>query len=155
MKPEDVRKELAIDKHQLDIELESQPDLVYRVGMELARAISARDGQKEEIRRTEADAAVEARDKIAKPTEKAVQAEVEKHEGVVESRATHLELANAVRRWEVCLDAVKAKGYAIHKICDIMLSEGRAVVGQSERVRKQEEADDVVQEARRRRRRVG
>jgi hypothetical protein len=158
MKPEDVRKLLEIDRESLDMDLVGQPDLVYQVGMAQAKAISERDGQKDKLKLVEAGSSFRARSSLEKITEKAVQEAVELDSDVLRARDLLGKLTEEARQWEVCCDAVRSRGYAIHRLCDFVLTEGAAIVGQSERERRQEKSDSEVQDSMktnpRRRRRV-
>jgi len=153
MNVEDVRKELEIDRFNLEGELVGQPDLVYRVGMAQAKSASERDGWKEQIKLVEAQVGAEVRTKLSKPTEKAIQEGIELDKEVLESRDYFRKLTQQAREWEVCCESVRARGYVLHKLCDFALTEGAAIVGQSERERRQEVADEEVQTTLRKRRR--
>jgi cysteinyl-tRNA synthetase len=157
--PEDVRDELRIDRDQLDHELLGQPELVYDVNMSHAAAINMRDSFKEQLKRIEADASAMHRARLERTssgrvTKQEVEDAVEADHEVMEARDELSDLAARVRRWEVCSESVKARGYALHKLVDMALTHGAAVAGQFEHGdrrsrRDRERADAEVQEARR------
>lgn len=159
----DVDDRLIIDKHQLDKELIAQPQLVNDVGMRWCDAMSSRDSFATELKETISSASGRIRAKLEKDstgkiTVAEVAAAVDSDPIVVEARAKEDELADRVRRWDVKMDSVKARGYALHKLCDLELVQGAAISGQSERVdrRDRREAADAdtqraVEERRKRR----
>lgn len=147
----DVSDRLTIDKNQLDTELVTQPQLVYEVGMCYADAMSRKDGYHAEQKEFMARATMRVRAKLEKSGEKVTVAEVtsavDADDEVVEFRMREQRLADAVRRWDVCVESVKARGYALHKLCELEITQGAAIGGQSEKGRaaRMADADAAVQ----------
>lgn len=161
MKPEDVRELLAIDKAQLDLELERQPELVYDINMACVDAMSDRDAAVLAVKEAEAEVKREYHRDNEKGTATAANNYAAEHKDVLAAKAKLDKLVTLVRRWEVCTNSISKRGMALHKICDLELTHGAAITGQSEREdrsHRREKADDDVQDAvdkrRRRRRRV-
>jgi len=150
----EVKDRLEIDETNLDHELVLQPVLVDEVNDAWADALSARDDAKIREKELRTEAASRYREELDKPTEKAIVEAVDKDEEVAEATRKHNELCDLARRWEKKHESVKARGYALHKLCDMRITFSGAVSGQSEsgRVRR-ERADEEVQEAVRGRRR--
>lgn len=136
MKLSEVHDRLAIDRNSPDEALIDQVSLVEEVGDAYVRAISLRDNAKNRVKSVEADTAQRIRDEYAesgeKLTEKSLAELVERDEGVKSERERLEKLTTEARQWEYKHEAVRQRGYAIHKIADLMIAQGAAVVGQHE-----------------------
>lgn len=153
--PEDVREVMRIDTAQLDHELIAQPEYVYDVNMAHALAISRRDAFKEKLSLMEVAAKRELRETLEtelgkKPTAGDVSDALLEDVDLQEARQKLLELDDLIRRWAVCTESMKRRGYALHELCKQHDTLGAAIAGQSERRR---DADREVENARKNRRR--
>jgi len=145
--PSEVRDELAINRARLDDELVGQPSLVFDVQMEYAKVMSKKDAIKEALKRLEVEKFKHFKRTLEKGTDKDANAEVELDEEVQKLRDNYALAMGMARRWEAAFESVKARGYALHKLVDMHLTQGAAIAGQFER------GDDRSQEAMRERRR--
>lgn len=130
--PDDVLEYLHIDRDQIDTELVTHPALLFAVGSQWARAVSARDGHYQQLKALEAKVAAEYRKKPGKPTEKAVENVVMADPKVIRARDKRIELEHELNQWVSALDSVKQRGFALHDLAQLMCSEHAAVRGQSE-----------------------
>lgn len=160
--PQDVGDMLAIDKNQLDLELMRQPEMVYAVSMKQIASMSQRDAAKNEIKLAENRARQQYRETTEKPTVAATNQFAAEHPDVIEATVAYDALVTLTREWEAGFEAVKSRGYALHKLVDLELAHGAAVAGQSEHVdrspvrpHEDKEVQEAVVQRRRRRRIVG
>lgn len=135
---EELRECLAIDDDNLDDELMKQPDLVYRVGMGWVGAMSERDGQKDYLARIEAALFNKVKQDATKgdgkpPPQTELTKLVNASPEWVRKREKLIELTTAVNKWAILKDAMAARGYALHKLCDLEMMQHNAIGGQSER----------------------
>ena len=157
MKLRDVPEVLHIDKSRLDHELIAQAGLVYEVGTQQARSVSKRDGMKEELRAFEASVNQEYRKTATKNkekvTEKSLDLSVMADTRVIEAKKAFADSCDSTRRWDAAFEAIRARGFALHKLVDFEIATGAAIAGQSEKSRplsrseerRRDHADDEVQ----------
>lgn len=135
---EELRECLVIDKDSLDEELMRQPDYVYRVGLGWVAAVSERDGQKDYLARIEAAIFNKVKQDAMKEDGKAPpQTELTKLVNAspdwVKEKEKFTDLTAAANKWAILKDAMSARGYALHKLCDLEMMQHHAIGGQSER----------------------
>jgi len=129
---------LMIDKDELDTELAQQSALVYSSRMELAEAISERDGQKEYLGRLEAVLRPQLQDMlqvrgVAKPTIKDVECALELDPNWQEQRGKYLELSRRVEERSAFVDSVRSRDFMLKSLNDSLVSQRWITAGESGR----------------------
>lgn len=145
---EDVHDRTIINKDQLDEELVAQPQLVFDVGQRYCDAMSAKDSFENELKELIAKATSRIRIKLEKGsggkiTVAQVEAAVDADPEVVAARAKEIKLADRARRWDNSMDSIRARGYALHKLCDLNVTHSTAIAGQSERIDRKGRREDA------------
>jgi hypothetical protein len=123
---EEYEAMLGIDEHSLNEALEEQPDLFYRVGKILALQISRRDAAKQYLTNQEAIMDSQLRRNVgksdAKPTDKAIAAQLRVSATVVNASDQLLRMEHSVRQWNNLKEAIVQRGHALRELVNLYVN---------------------------------
>lgn len=138
---EELELGLKIDRHNLEVAAQEQPELFYRVSKSYEMAISERDGAEQNVKTAEAEVDREIRKKAAnseeKTTETQIKSQVRIHPKVKAAEDEYLRLKEECGLLQALKDAFKQRGYAIGQLVELYLgnyySEIKKDAGDSDR----------------------
>ena len=123
---EALSKRLFIDELRLDEEIIELPQLLQDVNEFVASATHERDKAQYDLKLTTADVSREIRAESAtstkRPTEAAIETEIVLNERVQQATITYENAKYVLARWQALSESVRAKGYALKNIADLVVS---------------------------------
>lgn len=116
----DFRALLKIDKHSLDKEIQTQPEIFYDVSEKLALAISRRDAAYEDKKQIENDLSDVMRAKLTQAggrvTNAAVETAVKTNKKFTAAVQRYLKLAKRAARWEALKEAFRQRSFMLGQL---------------------------------------
>jgi hypothetical protein len=133
---EGLKENLAINRDDLDFELEAHAALVYQVSEYLAIALADKDTHKDLMRARESGCAVRAKDELEESGMKTTVADVNRKMELdielIDDRETMRTLNSKAFLWEQLREAFKSRGFMLHSLAEIMKHRMAANAGVSE-----------------------
>lgn len=123
----DMKQALKVSRHNLDVELERQPQLYFTAAEECAAAINRKDSLKADISAQEAKAYKAHRHRLEqesekKPTEGQVNAAVAADKNVRAAREAYLAASEEAALWNDMKEAFIQRGHALKQLAALAVS---------------------------------
>ncbi len=123
IKPEDLRKQLTIDKYQLDNELVNQPSLLCDITDAYAEAIAIRDTLKEALKTTDANLDAEVRQrKDIKVTDAVAMNLVQGHPNHARAAKAYGDAKLQADKINAIKEAVVDRGFALKTLAELAMA---------------------------------
>lgn len=120
------QRELQIDRDGLDEALIRQPQLIFEVSEARARAVSYRDGLKDDLKRISAEAIADMREEALKEgkkvTETQLAADVNRHPAVVKATREYNAACFEADQWEALKQAFHDRTHILRELADLWIA---------------------------------
>lgn len=113
---------LAIDKDALDVELQHQSELLYKIGEAFVDAVAMRDTCKEQLATVDADLDAYIRDSEDKLTEPAIKNAIQAHKKHKAAHTVYLAAKADADKLGVLKDAMKDRGFMLRALCELYIA---------------------------------
>lgn len=113
---------LAIDKDALDVELQHQSELLYKIGEAFVDAVAMRDLRKEQLATTDADLDAYIRNSEDKLTEPAIKNAIQAHKKHKAAQIAYFDAKAVADKLGVLKDAMKDRGFMLRALCELYIS---------------------------------
>lgn len=123
---DELREKLVLDKHALDDAIEDQPELFHIVALQVARAISVKDGLKRTLDITKADVADRLRSEKIAASQKVVETKIAQDvliDQLYKDAADVLSDARVeVERWSALKESYNQRSYMIRELGSLYIA---------------------------------
>jgi hypothetical protein len=120
---DELKGYLRIDKHQLDRELEAQPELLFKISEAFVQASAHRDLLKEQLATVDAELFDEHRRKYlksnTKSTDAMIKTSVQADDDHEKASTAYLEAKNKADLLLALKEAFQSRGYMIRDLCSL------------------------------------